>query len=161
MSGLLIRIFTNTQTLYWRGTVLKKPCSRLRWFQKSSVKTSGERPKFANTNQWLIKGGVRDEKSWMRQCNYLKTSIWLLSLPPANEVWGKVIFLHLFVILFTGGAYFMGCLLRGECLVPGGLVREGGAWSWEGCLVPGVPGGDPPGWLLLWAVRILLECILV
>ena len=24
-------------------------------------------------------------------------------LPPANEVWGKVIFLHLFVILFTGG----------------------------------------------------------
>ena len=27
----------------------------------------------------------------------------LLFLPPANEVWGKVIFLHLFVILFTGG----------------------------------------------------------
>ena len=25
----------------------------------------------------------------------------------------------------------------------------------------GVPGGDPPGWLLLRAVRILLECILV
>ena len=25
-------------------------------------------------------------------------------LPPANEVWGKVIFLHLSVILFTGGA---------------------------------------------------------
>ena len=25
-------------------------------------------------------------------------------LPPANEVWGKVIFLHLFVILFTGGS---------------------------------------------------------
>ena len=24
-------------------------------------------------------------------------------LPPANEVWGKVIFLHLSVILFTGG----------------------------------------------------------
>ena len=27
----------------------------------------------------------------------------VLLLPPANEVWGKVIFLHLFVILFTGG----------------------------------------------------------
>ena len=27
----------------------------------------------------------------------------LLYLPPANEVWGKVIFLHLCVILFTGG----------------------------------------------------------
>ena len=26
-----------------------------------------------------------------------------ISLPPANEVWGKVIFLHLSVILFTGG----------------------------------------------------------
>ena len=26
-------------------------------------------------------------------------------LPPANEVWGKVIFLHLSVILFTGGGY--------------------------------------------------------
>ena len=25
-------------------------------------------------------------------------------LPPANEVWAKVIFLHLFVILFTGGS---------------------------------------------------------
>ena len=24
-------------------------------------------------------------------------------LPPANEVWGKVIFLHLFVIVFMGG----------------------------------------------------------
>ena len=46
-----------------------------------------------------------------------------------------------------------------------------GAWSWGGAWsrrVPGpggsalgVPGGDPPGWLLLWAVRILLECIVV
>ena len=26
------------------------------------------------------------------------------SLPPTNKVWGKVIFLHLFVILFTGGS---------------------------------------------------------
>ena len=69
-------------------------------------------------------------------------------LPPANEVWGKVIFLDLSVILFTGG-------------MPG----PGGAWSW------GVPaprgwllrGGlqPPPGRLLLRTVRILLECILV
>ena len=29
-------------------------------------------------------------------------------LPPANEVWGKVIFLHLFVILFTGGSTWAG-----------------------------------------------------
>ena len=32
-------------------------------------------------------------------------NVLLLFLPPANEVWGKVIFLHLFVILFTGGEY--------------------------------------------------------
>ena len=30
------------------------------------------------------------------------------SLPPTNEVWGKVIFLHLFVILFTGGSAWAG-----------------------------------------------------
>ena len=79
-------------------------------------------------------------------------------LPPANEVWGEVIFLHLFVILFT----------RGGWMVPGG------GWSWGvhgpgggGCMVLGGmhgSGGDwwrPPGRLLLRAVRILLECILV
>ena len=39
----------------------------------------------------------------------LASSIILISvrcdklLPPANVVWGKVIILHLFVILFTGG----------------------------------------------------------
>ena len=29
--------------------------------------------------------------------------VWLYLVPPANEVWGKVIFLHLSVILFKGG----------------------------------------------------------
>ena len=53
---------------------------------------------------------------------------WLL--PPANEVWGKVIFLHLSVILFTGGV----------------CSREEGAWSWgRGSAPERVPGGDPPG----------------
>ena len=69
-------------------------------------------------------------------------------LPPANEVWGKVIFLHQFVILFTGGA----------CVVaPGGghawLLLGGHAWllwggmhgcSWGVCVV--APGGH--AWLL-------------
>ena len=56
----------------------------------------------------------------------------LLLLPPANEVWGKVIFLHLFVILFTGGA----------CVVaPGGHV-----WLlWAG--VHGCSGGGMHGCL--------------
>ena len=31
-----------------------------------------------------------------------------LILPPANEVWGKVLFLHLYVILFTGGGLCQG-----------------------------------------------------
>ena len=89
-------------------------------------------------------------------------------LPPANEVWGMVIFSEAFVknSVHRGGV--------------SGLV---GVCSWEGCLVwgvvcfwgvsaprgpgrgvsalEGVPVGDPPGRLLLRAVRILLECILV
>ena len=65
-------------------------------------------------------------------------------LLPANEVWGKVICLHLSVILSTGGVPGPGgCLVLGGCLVPGG------AW-WRS-----------PGRVLLRAVRILLECILV
>ena len=59
-------------------------------------------------------------------------------LPPANEVWGKVMFLHLPVILFTGG---------------GGVLHSAG-WA------------DPPLRALRdmvnkRSVRILLECILV
>ena len=46
-----------------------------------------------------------------------------LLLPPANKVWGKVIFLHQFVILFTGG-----------CLLPGGACSRWGA-CFRGCLV--------------------------
>ena len=50
-------------------------------------------------------------------------------LPPANEVWGKVIFLHQFVILFTGGMH--GCP-RGVCVVaPGGLH----GFIWGACMV--------------------------
>ena len=44
-------------------------------------------------------------------------NLFYLLLPPANEVWGKVIFLHQFVILFTGG-----------CMVAPG----GGAWLFRG-----------------------------
>ena len=78
-----------------------------------------------------------------------------LFLPPANEVWGKVIFLHQFVILFTGGwhAWLLGgaghvWLLGGACMVARGgmrgcsrgacMVTLGGA-----CMV--TPGGGMHG----------------
>ena len=54
---------------------------------------------------------------------------WYSYLPPANEVWGKVIFLHLFVILFTGGACVVA---RGAWFYSGGH-----AWFYSGgpCVV--------------------------
>ena len=57
------------------------------------------------------------------------------SLPPANEVWGKVIFLHLFVILFTGGVCMVAgghVWLQGACVVAGGH-----AWLQGACMVVG------------------------
>ena len=63
-----------------------------------------------------------------------KTELCLFSvfLPPANEVWGKVIFLHQFVILFTGGHAW---LLGGACMV----LLGGHAWFYlegrVGCVV--------------------------
>ena len=113
----------------------------------------------------------------------VKLSLPYILLPPANKVWCKVIFLHLFVILFTGG--WVPCLVggmpgpggacSGGCAWSRGCLFPGGAWS-RGCLLSGVvpaPRGDawsregclvetpPPGQLLLQAVCILLECILV
>ena len=60
-------------------------------------------------------------------------------LPPTNEVWGKVIILHLFVILFTGGrgrAWLLGGMRGcsgGECVVALGgpcVVAPGGGHAW-------------------------------
>ena len=67
----------------------------------------------------------------------------------------KVMLLQVSVCPQGGACSGGGCLLRGY-LLPGVMPGLRG-----GCLVPGVPGGEPPGRLLLWAVRILLECILL
>ena len=67
-------------------------------------------------------------------------------LLPANEVWGKVIFLHLFVILFTGGhVWLLGgmCGCWGACMVAGGhawlqgacMVARGCAWLLGGACI--------------------------
>ena len=76
-----------------------------------------------------------------------------LSLPSANEVWGQVLFLHLFVC--SKGDLCPGDLWWGLC--PGDLQRVS---SVQGCLCPGVLcRGDPP-YSEEWAVHILLECFL-
>ena len=65
----------------------------------------------------------------------------------------KVMFLHLSVILFTGGGTFPGHMTGG--VHPGGSASGGGGRCWA----------DPPGILRDTGnerpVRILLECILV
>ena len=62
----------------------------------------------------------------------------LALLPPTSKIWGKVICLHLSVILFTGGYLVLGELPgpRGVSGPQGYLVLVlGGVWS-QGCLVP-------------------------
>ena len=57
-------------------------------------------------------------------------------LPPANKVWGKVIFLHMCVILSTGGS-MCGCRggvhgCRGCVWLPGGHAWLGGMHGCQG-----------------------------
>ena len=88
-------------------------------------------------------------------------------LPPANEVWGKVIFLHLSVILFTGG-------VPGQ--VPPSRYTPLGRYP-PGRYTPPWAGTPPMSRYTPWAgtppisacldtvnkraLRFLLECILV
>ena len=62
-------------------------------------------------------------------------------LPPANEVWGKVIFLHVCVILSMGGVVMHGyrggmhgCRVGGHAWLWGGVHGWWGAhaWLWGG-----------------------------
>ena len=68
------------------------------------------------------------------------TSIDKIYLPPANEVWGKVMFLHLCVILFTGG--------EGVCST---TPRCRPSWGWVdpppryGQQAGGISGGSKVG----------------
>ena len=78
---------------------------------------------------------------WISENGTPAYSEYLRYLPPANEVWGKVIFSQVCVknSVHRGSAWSWG----------------GGAWSWEGSGLGGVwsggvwsggvPGGDPPG----------------
>ena len=55
------------------------------------------------------------------------------SLPPANELLGKVIFLHLSVILFTGGSTWAGTLQPGtppgQVHPPAGILSTSGLYA--------------------------------
>ena len=93
---------------------------------------------------------------------------------------GKVMFLHLSVILFTGGSLFRGFSVQGG-LCPGVSLSRGVSvqWvsvqGWQGVSVQGWQGGGggrcsvqegslswrSPGMMEERTVRILLECILV
>ena len=69
----------------------------------------------------------------LKKESQISTSAVLFSyLPPANEVWGKVIFLHLSVILFTGG---------------GGAIPACIAGGIPACLAAGLQGGGIPACL--------------
>ena len=99
------------------------------------------------SSRWVVGGGARNIKS-------IRLPLAAIFLPPANEVWGKVIFLHLSVILFTGGGGVSG-------QVPPGRYTHPPA----GTPLP-PPGRYTPS-NACWdtvnkrAIRILLECILV
>ena len=110
----------------------------------------------------------------------------LILLPPANEVWGKVIFLHLSVILFTGECYpsmhcrwYASMPCRGSAIpvcIAGGIPAclAGGCYPSMHCRwYPSMPckgesapaGGLLPGGLLLGGVwwrppgRLLLQAV--
>ena len=75
-----------------------------------------------------------------------KTCLWLF-LPPATKLGQGYIFTGICHSVNKEGASSRGV---GGCFLLGGV-----------CFLPGGSGGDPPGRLLLRAVRILLECILL
>ena len=96
---------------------------------------------------------LRKGKQW--RIDFLSSNTqwhhWMTSdlLPPANEVWGKVIFLHLSAILFTGEGGIPACLagLRGgipACLASLQAHTKGGSWGvWNGGGLQAHTGGNP------------------
>ena len=64
----------------------------------------------------------------------------LLFLPPANEVWGKVMFLHLCVILFT-----VGCMMSLPVWLPDPMLLRGGVSIQKG-VTPSRGHDTTPHW---------------
>ena len=97
---------------------------------------------------------VRYINLWMFQIFDLVQTVNACYRPQRS--WGKVMFLHVCVILIIWGESAPR-LVPG----PGGYCSRGCVPGPEGVPGPGGGCGDPPWRLLLRAVRILLECILV
>ena len=78
----------------------------------------------------------------------LVSCFWGFLLPPANEVWGKVMFWHLCVSLFTGGLCLQGGVCRGVCIQRQSASREGlhpeGVCLQGGSASRGLLGRPPP-----------------
>ena len=74
---------------------------------------------------------------------------------------GKVMFLHLSVILFTGGFSVQGGSLSRGISVQGVSLSRLGVSVWGVSVQGGLCQGDPLPYGYVWAVCILLECILV
>ena len=95
--------------------------------------------KFKELKFWLCNGDrMHFHRIFNEKGNFQYPSL----LPPANEVWGKIIFLHLSVILFTWGEGGNGCLVPGGvwswvCLLRGGVPVPRGVPAPGGCLLPG------------------------
>ena len=83
--------------------------------------------------------------------NSLSFPVFFPFLLPANEVWGYVMFLHLSVILFTGGVCIPAC--------NGPDTPLGQATPLGRHPPPGRHHPPPPRRPLQWTVRILLEYI--
>ena len=85
----------------------------------------------------------------------------IAGLPPANEVWGKVIFSKVSVILFTKSASGRGHVCLKGWSASSGSAYRGGMHLGGGALHPGGLGRPPGLHTGIGAVRILLECFLV
>ena len=86
-----------------------------------------------------------------------------LLLPPANVVWGKVMFLHMSVILSTGGSLYdvTSCLAAGGVLCPRRVSVRGWVCVQGVCVQEGLCQEHPTLYDKEQSVRILLKCILV
>ena len=139
------------QTPLWADTPLADtppsqgdtPLGRLPWADTPSRPPRQITP-LADTTSWILRDMVNKQVVRI----LLECILVYLLLPPTNGVWGKVIFLHLFVILFTGGNV-CGCS-QGACMVAPG----GHAWLLPGGACVVAPRGH--AWLLWGACMVAL-----